>query len=195
MLLVAFSVAMPSAAYAQENVKGDPGDGLVKWDSTCSVRGCLIQTDVLRGISDDPAPPDPKDSREYVSINVAMERATRKPAYVTFMVDPRAQQDQGIFIAFTNSRKLGDAWKAEIDQDGANRLPACECTENACIARVPLGLVPEGKDRRSMNLLNKFMASTSLLILYMREGKPYRTMVLLSSFKKEYRRVLTDEFK
>jgi len=154
-----------------------------------------MQTDVLRGISDDPAPPDPNDFREYVSINVAMERATRRPAYFTFMVDPRAQQDQGIFIAFTKTRKVEGSWKTGIDQDGANRLPACECTTNACTARVPLGLLPEGKDRRAMNLLDKFNQSSSLLVLYMKEGKPYRTMVLLSSFKKEYQRVLASELK
>jgi hypothetical protein len=196
MVLVTFSsVAVTSASHAQDSPKGDWGDALVKWDSTCSARGCLMQTDVLRGISNDPAPPDPKDSREYVSINVAMERATRKPAYITFMVDPRAQQDQGIFVAFTNSSKVGGSWSRRIDQDGASRLAIDECTTNACIARVPLGVVEEGKDRRAMNLLDKFNESTSLLVLYMRDGKPYRTMVLLSSFKKEYQRVLISEFK
>ncbi len=46
-----------------------------------------------------------------------------------------------------------------------------------------------------MNLLDKFNQSSSLLVLYMKEGKPYRTMVLLSSFKKEYQRVLASELK
>jgi hypothetical protein len=165
----------------------------VKWDSACSARGCLIQTDVLRGVSEDP--PDPKDSREYVSINVAMERVTRRPAYITFMVDPRAQRDQGIFVAFANSSRDGGSWSMKMDQDGASRLTIGECTANACIARVPLGIVEQGKDRRAMNLLDKFSESNSLLVLYMRNGKPYRTMVLLSSFKKEYQRVLTSEFK
>lgn len=168
---------------------------MVKWDSACSARGCLIQTDVLRGISDDPAPPDPKDSREYVSINVAMERATKKPAYFTFMVDPRAQRDQGVFIAFTRTTKDGGSWSMKMDKDGASRLTICECTADACIARVPLGVVEKEKDRRAMNLLDKFTESDSLLVLYIREGKPYRTMVLLSSFKREYQRVLTSEFK
>src|ERR1700692_2194651 len=108
------SAAMTSAAHAQ----GDLGNSPIKWESTCSARGCLIQTDVLRGISDDPAPPNPKDYREYVSINVAMERATRKPAYITFMVDPRARRDQGIFVAFTNTSKVGGSWSTKIDQDG-----------------------------------------------------------------------------
>jgi len=195
LLVVSASVALSSVSHSQQGQAGDLADSLVKWDSTCSARGCLIQTDVLRGISDDPTPPDSNDSREYVSINVAMERATRKPAYITFMVDPRAQQDQGIFVAFTKTEKASDTWKVGIDKDGANRLPACECTSNACIARVPFGMVPEGQDRRAMNLLDKFTESSALLILYMREGKPYRTMVLLSSFKKEYQRVLNSEFK
>ena len=169
------------------------GDALVKWDSACSTRGCLIETDVLRGVSDNP--PNPKDSREYVSINVAMERETRRPAYFTFMVDPRAQRDQGVFVAFTKSSKEGGSWSMKIDQDGASRLVIGECNPNACIARVPLGIVEEGKDSRSMHLLDKFLESDSLLLLYMRDGKPYRTMVLLSSFKKEYQRVLTSELK
>jgi hypothetical protein len=181
--------------HAQDSSKGNWGDLLVKWDSTCSARGCLIQTDVLRGISDDPVPPDPNDSREYVSINVAMERATRKPAYITFMVDPRAQRDQGLFVTFTNSSKVDGRWSMKIDDHGASRLSIDDCTANACIARVPLGLIGEDKDRRAMNLLDKFTESNSLLVLYMRNGKPYRTMVLLSSFKKEYQRVLTSEFK
>jgi hypothetical protein len=193
LLVTCSSIAISSASHAQKSDKSDWGDALVKWDSACSARGCLIQTDVLRGVSEDP--PDPKDSREYVSINVAMERVTRRPAYITFMVDPRAQRDQGIFVAFANSSRDGGSWSMKMDQDGASRLTIGECTANACIARVPLGIVEEGKDRRAMNLLDKFSESNSLLVLYMRNGKPYRTMVLLSSFKKEYQRVLTSEFK
>ena len=195
LLIVAASVCLSLPSQAQQNPKDDLADTPVKWDSKCSARGCLIQTDVLRGISDDRTLPDSKDYREYVSINVAMEKSTRKPAYITIMVDPRAQQDQGIFVAFTNTKKVGDSWKAEIDKDGANRLPACECTSNACIARVPFGLVPEGPDRKAIDLLDKFLNSNALLILYMKGGRPYRTMVLLSAFKMEYHRVLSSEFK
>jgi hypothetical protein len=83
----------------------------------------------------------------------------------------------------------------KMDQDGASRLAIGECSANACKVLVPLGIIEEGKDVRSMHLLDKFLASDSLLILYMKDGKPYDTMVLLASFKKEYQRVLTSELK
>jgi hypothetical protein len=152
-----------------------------------------MQADILRGISDDPVPPDPNDFREYVSINVGMERATRQPAYITFLVDPRAQSDQGIFVALTKTTETGKSWTWKIDQGEAVRLPICECNSNACIARIPQGVIQNGTG--SINLLEEFLKSDSLLVLYVRDGMTYRTAVLLSPFKREYQRVLTTEFK
>ena len=37
--------------------------------------------------------------------------------------------------------------------------------------------------------------SNSVLVLYMRDGRPYITILPRSSFKKEYQRVLISEFK
>lgn len=150
-----------------------------------------MQTDVLRGESGDP--PDPKDFREYVGVDVALYRKSQKPGYFAFLVDPRTQQDQGIFIAFTKTTKDGDSWKINLDADGATRLAITNCNDKACTARVPLGLVEEGKDSHKMDLLEKFLNSDHLLVLYMKGGKAYRTMVLLSSFKKEYQRAMTSE--
>ena len=60
-------------------------------------------------------------------------------------------------------------------------------------ARIADGLVDEGKERHRMDLLEKFLNSDSVLILYMKNGKPYRTMILLSSFKKEYAKLLSSD--
>jgi hypothetical protein len=186
LLILCSLAAISTTSPAQRHV-GISTHALVKWDRDCSQRGCLIQTDVLRGISDDPHPPDPSDSREYVNIDVAMERATRRPAFITFMVDPRAKLSQGIFVAFTHPMPT-------IDHDGATRLEIEKCTEDACTVHVPNGLAVD-KSGRTINLMDTFLQSDSLLVLYVRDGKPYRAMVLLSSFQKEYRRVLTSEFK
>jgi len=195
-IVLLFLLVLPlwsSSCFAQNDRSAkDWGDALVKWDTRCSARGCLMQTDVLRGESGNP--PDPKDFHEYVGINIALERKTQQPAYFSFLIDPNAQHDQGVFIAFTRSTKEGNSWKMNIDPDGATRLSFAECNKDSCAARVPLGLVEEGKDSRKMNLIDKFLNSDTLLIHYMKNGKPYRTMVLLSSFKKEYQRVLTSEF-
>jgi hypothetical protein len=70
-----------------------------------------------------------------------------------------------------------------------------DANDKSCMARVPLGVVKEGTERHKMDLLDKFLDSDHLLVLYMKGGHPYRTMVLLASFKKEYQRVLATELR
>ena len=150
-----------------------------------------MQTDVLRGESGNP--PDSKDFREFVGIDVALYRKTQKPGYISFLVDPRAQRDQGIFITFTKTTHEDGKWKLNLDPEGPSRLTITDCGDKACTARVAMGMVEEGEGTHKMDLLDRFLNSDHLLLLYMKEGKPYRTMVILSSFKKEYQRVMASE--
>ncbi|MGD0294110.1 MAG: hypothetical protein ABSB30_09665 [Terracidiphilus sp.] len=191
LLLLLSPLSFPQSI-GPANDRGDAlADALVKWKTTCYPVVCLMHTDVLRGESGDP--PDPRDFREYISIDVALFKKTQKPAYFAFLVDPRVQRDQGIFIAFTKTAQDGNSRKINLDADGANRLVITDCNDMACTARVPLGLVEEGTDRHKMYLLDKFLNSDHLLVLYLQGGKAYRTMVILSSFKKEYQRIMTSE--
>jgi hypothetical protein len=182
--------------YGQAIETKDPGDdladALVQWDMECVPKGCILQTDVLRGHSDDP--PDPKDFREYIGIDVPIDRQTRQPEYFAFHVDPRASQKNGIFITFSKTVPNGKSWKLNLDQGGPTRLMFDKCDEESCVVRVPKGLVEEGPDRHKMNLLDKFLESDHMLILYLKGGHAYRTMVILTSFKREYERVLNSEF-
>ena len=191
--LLLICLVSPSCPAQEKSASADPGDAQVKWDSTCGARGCLMQADVLRGVSDDP--PDPKDFREYVSLNVALDRSLSRPAYFSFLVDPRAQADQGIFITFAKTAQENGKLKVNPDPEGPSRLSIGACDKNACTARVPLGLVEDGKDAHKMDLLDKFLNSDHLVVLYVRDGHPYRTMVILSTFKKEYTRVMENEMK
>jgi hypothetical protein len=177
---------------AQSNESSnDVGDELVRWKTDCSPKGCMMETDVLRGESGDP--PDSQDFREYIGIDVGLLRSTQKPGYISFLVDPRAQRDQGIFVTFSKTTMEHGKWKLNLDPQGASRLAITGCNKDACTARVPLGVVEEGKDTHKMDLLDKFLNSDHLLLLYLKDGKAYRTMVILSSFKKEYRRVMATE--
>ena len=166
------------AALGQSQAPGG-AEPVVKWETACAARGCLMQTEVLRGDSGDP--PDRTDFHEYVGIDVAFERSTRKPAYFAFHVDPKAQRDEGISIAFTKA--------AKSDSGGTAKLDISDCDEKFCAARVPLGLVKKG---RNLNLLDKFLKSDHVVLLYMRGGKQYRTMVPLSSFQMDYQRVMAE---
>ena len=190
-LVLLFQSSNGLSCYAQSDQDKALADALVHWNTKCFPKGCLIETDILRGASDDP--PDAKDFREYISLNVAMLRAGRKPAYFTFQVDPRAQQDQGIFITFSKTVMTNGQWDVQLDPEGPSRLPISGCDENACTVRVPLGIVEDGPDTHRMDLLQKFLGSNHMLVLYVRGGRTYRTMVLLSSFKSEYARVMEKE--
>lgn len=163
-------------------------DLLVNWKTGCAPRGCLMRTEVLRGDSGSPA--DPKDAREYVGVNVALARKTRQPEYIAFYVDPRATQGQGIFVAFAKATRDGNSWKMALDGQGAIRVPFTSCGKLGCMARIPAGLEVELSTKKRVDLLNKFLNSDAALVLYTRGKKPYRTMILLSSFQKEYQHVM-----
>ena len=194
--LILFYVTVQVSAGAQsQSSASDWADALVKWDTTCSIQGCILQADVLRGFSGDPTPPDAKDPREYIGLNVALDRKTSKPAYFSFLVDPRVQRDQGVFITFAKTVRVNGKWKSQLDPKGPIRIPIRECFEDYCAARVPLGITGDGKDSYKIDLLQSFLDSNHLLVLYVRGGKTYRTMVILSSFQKKYARVMATEMK
>ena len=58
------------------------------------------------------------------------------------------------------------------------------------MARIPAGLEVEPSTKKRVDLLNKFLNSDAVLVLYARGKKPYRTMIPLSSFQKDYQHVM-----
>lgn len=190
--LFALSLMSSRLCIAQDNSTDDAlADAVVPWDIDCSNKGCLVETDVLRG--DSGAAPDSKDFREYIGIYIAIDRKDKTPAYFAFHVDPRSQKDQGVFVGFAKSVQDGPSWKIVRDPVGVSRLSFSSCDERSCVARIPGGVVEEGKDRHAMNLLDKFLTANFLWVLYMKDGRPYRTLIDLDSFKKTYQRVIDIE--
>jgi hypothetical protein len=193
-LATALVALIPYFADAQSgSVSTDWSDALVNWKTVCVEKECRMRTDVLRGVSGDPEhPPDPSDTREYVGIDVALLRNTQKPDYFAFFVDPRARRDQGVFIEFSRTTREGEHWKANLDPGGPWRLAITDCDDKACTARVELGLVKGNEENQTADLLEKFLNSNHLLVLYVRDGKAYRTMMVLSPFKREYEKAKTE---
>jgi len=165
-LLVVLAV-FSGSVFAQSNADhNDFNDLQVNWKTDCAPRGCLMLTQVLRGDAGGPA--DPKDAREYVGLNVALARKTRQPEYIAFYVDPRAIQGQGIFVAFAKARSDGGSWKMSLDNDGAIKIPFTSCGKLDCMARIPAGLEVEPSTKKRVDLLNKFLHSDAVLVLYPR---------------------------
>jgi len=189
MLGVLFLVVFSGSICAQSSADFNGLNNLqVNWKTDCAPRGCLMQAEVLRGDSGSPA--NPKDYRDYVGVNVALARKTRQPEYVAFYVDPRATQQQGIFVAFAKATRDGSSWKMALDDQGAIKIPFTSCGRLGCMARIPAGLEVEPSTKKRVDLLNKFLTSDAVLVLYTRGKKPYRTMILLSSFQKDYQHVM-----
>lgn len=199
--LLVFQAALLRAQTNEKHGKDLSDDAIARykadvfrpWETRCMPKGCILSLDVLRGESDDP--PDASDINEYISISVAINREDSKPAYVMFQVTPYAQQDQGLFVAFTHSSMENGRGKLAIDSDGAVRLALSKCDHNVCIAVAPSGRAKDDETNLQIDLLDKFLHSTHLMMLYMSKGHAYRTMVLLSPFQKEYERVMREEIK
>jgi hypothetical protein len=169
----------------------DLSDALVKWSTDCMPKGCIISADVLRGHSGDP--PNAKDSREYISVAVALNRSDRLPGYVFIQVPPGADKETGVFITFTRTTLKEGKWDMSTDPDGALKLEISGCKPESCMAAAKGGKLVSAKTNENVDLLRKFLSSDSILVLYYKSGRPYDTMVVLSSFKKEYKRVIETE--
>ena len=163
-----------------------------KWDIQCSERGCLMFTDVLVGDPDHPA--DFKNP-EYITIAAAIDRTTRKPAYIAFHVPSNADRTQGVMITFSKTLPDGVKWKMELDTEGASRLPFESCDQDSCVARVRNGIITDGKDSHKTDLLDKFLNSNHILFLYMHDGQPYRTIKPLFPFQAAFKQLLETELK
>lgn len=165
----------------------------VKWETECDEQVCTLSTDVLRGASNDP--PDRTDHDQYISILVALDRKTAKPVSLTLHMPPWARKSEGVFLAFAQSAKDGEPLKYEVDADGASRLVLTACDDESCVTQIAGARLEASTDSHAMNWLDKLLAADHLLILYMSDDAdaPYKTAISLSTFKKEYQRVLKGE--
>lgn len=77
-----------------------------------------------------------------------------------------------------------------LDDDGAIKIPFTSCGKLGCMARIPAGFEVEPASKKRVDLLNKFLSSDAVLVLHASGKTPYRTMVPLSSFQKDYQHVM-----
>jgi hypothetical protein len=170
----------------------DPMEALAgKWDHQCGEKGCLMFTDVLIGDPDHPA--DLKHP-EYITLGLAINRADRKPAFFSFMVPPDADPKSGVIIGFANDVKDGDRWKVKVEQGKFSQLDFNECNKDSCVARVHPQILSSG-GTADIDLLEKFLNSNHILLMYYKHGVPYRTMKPLFPFQRDYKALLETELK
>lgn len=150
----------------------------------------MLFLDVLRGAAGERKPPNPADSRQYISLMVAVDRATRQPAYMAFHLPPDADRKQGFFIAFTKDEQTNGQWHINPEAGTMNDIAFDSCDADSCVARMRQGKVEDGKGG-FIDLLQEFNSADHVWLMYTRHGKPIRTMIPLEPFQSAYKRVLT----
>lgn len=175
---------MTSRAHAQ-----DISDAF-KWDVKCEARGCMLFLDVLHGAAGQ-TPPDPKDSHQYISVMVAVDRVTRSPAYLAFHFPPDADERQGFFVAFAKDQQIEGKWQVKPDTKPL-QLGFDSCDKESCVARMKEGKVLDEKGG-FIDLLQSFQQEDHLWLLYTKGGQPIRTLIPLGPFRSAYQHVLTSD--
>jgi hypothetical protein len=185
-VLIALFIAASSFAFAQNIGQA------FHWDTQCQEKGCMLFLDVLHGAAGEASPPDPKDSKQYISLMVAIDRETRKLVYLAFHLPPDADPKQGFFVAFASDRQSNGQVTIEPDKASLMNLGFDSCDADSCIARLREGKVDDGKGGL-IDLLQGFNEKDHLWLMYTRKGKPIRTMIPLVPYRTAYRHVLDVE--
>lgn len=185
VLIVLFTMASTFAV--AQNI-----DQAFHWDTQCQEKGCMLFLDVLHGATGEAVPPDPKDSKQYISLMVAIDRATRKPAYLAFHFPPDADPQQGFFVAFASDAQTDGQITVEPDKASLLNLGFDSCDADSCVARLREGKVDDGKGGL-IDLLQGFNKKDHLWLMYTRNRKPIRTMIPLDSYRNAYQHLLATE--
>jgi hypothetical protein len=168
-------------------------DQAFHWDTQCQEKGCMLFLDVLHGAAGQTTPPDAKDSKQYISLMVAIDRATRKSAYLAFHFPPDADPKQGFFVAFASDTQSNGQITIEPDKASLLNLGFDSCDSDSCVARLREGKVDDGKGGL-VDLLKDFNEKDHLWLMYTRKKKPIRTMIPLDSYRIAYQHLLATEF-
>jgi invasion protein IalB len=188
-------VGPASASTQTQDGNGSPPDPIEalagKWDFKCSDKGCMMFTEVLIGDPDHPA--DIKHP-QYITMAVVINRSTRKPDFFEFDLPADADRNQGVVIAFLNTVKDGKNWKLVKDKNSMSQLDFNACDQESCIARVHAEILSSDRSP-NIDLLDKFLHSTQIWIMFTKNGEPYRTMKALFPFQRDYEKLMETELK
>ena len=187
-----FALPVHGAIQANSTQNQDPIEALGgKWDHQCGEKGCLMFTDVLIGDPDHPA--DLKHP-EYITLGLAINRADRKPAFFSFMVPPEADPKSGVMIEFAKDIKEGDRWHVKLEGGTLSQLDFNECNKDSCVARVHPQILSSG-GTADIDLLDEFLTSNHILLIYYKHGVPYRTIKPLFPFQRDFKALMETELK
>lgn len=149
----------------------------------------MLSLDVLHGAADQKAAPNPNDSRQYISVMVALDRATRKPAYLAIHIPPDADQSKGFFIGFMKDEQVNGRWNTKVVPGSVLNLGFDSCDKDSCVARMREGKVADDKGG-FIDLLDEFDSADHLALMYTRQGQLIRTSIPLSPYRTAYKKAL-----
>ncbi|MSO97307.1 MAG: hypothetical protein EXR11_03680 [Rhodospirillaceae bacterium] len=196
-LAIAIVLGAFTAAYAQEyqtEEKDGPFAATVgNWDVKCVDVGCLLSKDFV--IADPDHPIQDQANPEFATIAVTISRDGNRVGWVSFQVPPDARQDAGLFVRFATSVRdpsVPVGWRMELDSV-LYKFMFDECDSDSCTARIERGIFPATDSSPELNLVEKFLNSNFVLLLFQREGEAFRAMEPLFPFKRAYKKLMEAE--
>jgi hypothetical protein len=164
---------------------------VLKWNTECDEKYCLISADALVNDSEHPADPS---HPEHISIIVEMSRADRKPVSFGFSVPPNAGKDEGVVVMFANSVQKNGEWTLELEKGAMSQLDFTECNHDFCIARVHAEIL-DSNGKVGLDLLDEFLHRSFVYMIFTRNGQRYRAMRSLEPFRDAYKHLMENEAK
>jgi len=151
----------------------------------------MLFLDVLHGAEGQKTPPNPHDSRQYISLMVAIDRATRKPAYLAIHIPPDADRGKGFFIGFAKDEQVNGQWNTKVVPGSVLNLGFDSCDKDSCVARIREGKVADDKGG-FIDLLDEFDSADHLALMYARQGQLIRTSIPLNPYRTAYKKAIAE---
>ena len=180
LLLLALVASFVSTAQASEVDAREraPKLPLYIWQVESLETKWLLFVDVFHG--GDQA--DPNDMNNYLSVAVAIDRVTKKAAFVSFQLSGVADKETGLSGVLFNPTAKGS--ELSVESETSFELEFDGCAE-ACVVRVING---EARDKHAerIDLLKGLLTHSHLLVRYGQSGEQRSALLPLSDLHDKY---------
>ncbi|MFO1251871.1 MAG: hypothetical protein U1E77_12270 [Inhella sp.] len=134
----------------------------------------------------------PSAPQEVLTITVAVNRASRDVAFMSFIVPTTASPLSGLRIAFAALDEKGAGAPVKVTQTAI--LPFEECRSDGCVARVPGGVFRPSPVHPAIDLLQLFKSAHLVEFEYVVNGQAVRASTALRGFQISHDKVMDKEF-
>lgn len=183
-LALNFLLSFIGSSFSQtnDNIKSTT-DSIVKiftWDIEKVDKGSLMYLDV-------PYQRDNADSTEYLTLTVAKDTASLRPAFISVIIPNNIVQSNGIFIAFASNVTSNGQRSMKLEKGTMVRINFESCNDETCTARIINGYA-SSDDGTQQDIFKNFLHYDHVLFLFVYKNGSHKSVAVpLFSFKEQYK--------